>query len=110
MATTKKTRRFWLAELKRAKLEKQKFIENLMNENFTAVNKFDADEQLKVLEFCEGQHRHFIATFETWINDNYPAEVKAPQLFDTITTNSLESAKVFTQVFGEHFTVKPAGQ
>lgn len=71
-----------MAELKRAKLEKAKYIEKMMLENFAGIDEYNADKKLAAIEFCEGSHRHFLTTFETWINDNYPADVTPGQLFD----------------------------
>lgn len=76
MKQKKLSRRYWLGELKRARLEKQKYIQGVMNANFSGIDPTDADANLSALDFCEKNYLHFISCFETWINDNYPAPAK----------------------------------
>lgn len=81
-----KDRKFWLGELKRAKLEKPNYIERVIKENFSAVDPLDADAVLSAREFAEGQFAHFIKSFKRWINDNYPAQSNEQDLFAELKT------------------------
>jgi hypothetical protein len=103
MARKKLTRRYWLGELNRAKLERDNYIDKLMQEKFSGLGKYDGEAKLTALEFCDREYSHFIRNFETWINDNYPAPAVEQDMFDSQNELAFRTLRNFNQALKQAF-------